>query len=128
MAQVQRFQELLAWQRARELTALVSEVCETEPIARRFAFRDQLHRASVSVMSNIAEGFDRGTRAEFHHGLSIAKGSCAEVMSLLYVALDARYIDPTLFEKLMARADETARIIGGLRASVGQQRDQDRRR
>ena len=128
MAQAQKFQDLVAWQKARELTALVSQLCETGAISRRFAFRDQLHRAAVSVMSNIVEGFDRGTRAEFHHGLSIAKGSCAEVMSLLYVALDARYIDQATFDTLMARADEASRVIGGLRASVAKQREQDRGR
>jgi four helix bundle protein len=75
-------------------------------------------------MSNIAEGFDRGSRPEFHKFLVIAKGSCAEVRSQLYVALDCGYIDQPDFERLAELAHEVARIVGGLRASVQRQRDE----
>jgi len=126
-APITRFQDLMAWQKARELVREVNVLAETPAIRRRFAYRDQLQRAAVSVMSNIAEGFDRGSRAEFFHMLSIAKGSCAEVHSLLYVALDAGYIDQDAFVRLEAQTDGVARIIGGLRASVGRQRDADRK-
>ncbi len=74
-------------------------------------------------MSNIAEGFDRAGRAEFHQFLVVAKGSVAEVRSQLYVALDARYIDEDEFVVIKELAEETTRIIGGLRASVQKQRD-----
>ncbi len=77
-------------------------------------------------MSNIVEGFERGSRAEFHHMLSIAKGSCAEVRSLLYAALDAGYIDNETFSRLNGQALEVSRVIGGLRAAVGRQRDEVR--
>ena len=122
----QPFEDLIAWQRARELARAVSDLVERPPISQRYAFRDQLHRSAVSVMSNIAEGYDRGSRAEFHRFLSIAKGSAAEVQSLLYVALDARYIDAAAFDRLMSLATETSRVVGGLRASVGRQRDSER--
>jgi four helix bundle protein len=69
-------------------------------------------------MSNIAEGFERGGRREFHHFVSIAKGSCAEVRSLFYVALDEGYLSADAFTLLMGTAEEAGRVIGGLRASL----------
>ena len=120
------FEDLVAWQRARALARDVNLLCEMEPLARRFGVRDQLQRAAVSVMSNIAEGFDRGSRAEFHHMLSIAKGSCAEVRSLLYVVRDADDINEPTFEVLSRQTQDLSRLIGALRASVGRQRDNDR--
>ena len=89
---------------------------------------DQIQRAAISVMSNIAEGHDLGTRAEFHRMLTIARGSCAEVRSLLYVGLDAGYIGREEFGFLHDEAMQLSKIIGRLRHVVGQQRDQDRTR
>ena len=86
--------------------------------ARDFGLRDQIRRASVSVMSNIAEGFDRASRAEFHRFLVIAKGSCAEVRAQLYVALDVGLISQEQFDAARGLAEETSRIVGGLRKSV----------
>lgn len=120
------FEDLIAWQRARALVRDLNRLCETEPLVRKFSFRDQIQRAGVSAMSNIAEGFDRGSRAEFHHMLSIAKGSCAEVRSLLYVVFDAAYVDEPTFEALSRQTQGLSRLIGALRASVGRQRDSDR--
>jgi four helix bundle protein len=77
-------------------------------------------------MSNIAEGFERGGRGEFHQFLSTAKASCAEVRSHLYVALDVGYLDHIEFSQLLAKAEEVARIVGGLRSSVATQRDERR--
>jgi len=125
---VDGFEDLLAWSKARELVRTLFALTATEPFARRYAFRDQLERAAVSVMSNIAEGYERASRAEFHHGLTIAKGSCAEVRSLLYVALDAGLLSPGQFQSLNAQALEVSRIIGGLRASVARQRIENRNR
>ncbi len=84
--------------------------------------RDQIRRAAVSVMSNIAEGFDRGGRSEFHQFLVIAKGSCGELRNQLYVALDAGYIDHETFDRLYAQSLETSRIINGLRSAVHRQK------
>ncbi len=124
--QVASFEDLIAWQKARSLTRAITELTSKPPVSRKFAFRDQIERAAVSVMSNIAEGYERGSRAEFHHMLSISKGSCAEVRSLLYVALDAGYVSEAQFQALMGHATETARVIGALRASVGRQRDENK--
>jgi four helix bundle protein len=120
------FEDLVAWPKARLLVRQIYELVETPPFKYKFAFCDQLERAAVSVMSNIAEGYERGSRAEFHHMLSIAKGSCAEVRSLLFVASDVGFISPITFETLNNQAIEVSRVVGGLRASVGRQRDADR--
>ena len=116
--QIRRFEDLIAWLKARELTKNVYLLTATERFSRDFGLRDQIQRAAVSIMSNIAEGFERGGKAEFHQFLVIAKGSCAEVRSQLYVALDVGYITNEQFEKTRAQAEEVGRIIGGLRASL----------
>jgi four helix bundle protein len=118
---VQRFEDLIAWQKARDLTASIYEVTRTGPFAADYGLARQIQRAAVSVMSNVAEGFERGRRAEFAQFLSIAKSSCGEVRSQLYVALDVGYLDQITFTVLQSRADEVTRILGGLRSSVEQQ-------
>jgi len=115
---ISRFEDLIAWQKARALTKNIYLLTATERFSRDFGLRDQIQRAAVSIMSNIAEGFERASKAEFHQFLVIAKGSCAEVRSQLYVALDTGYITGDQFEKARAQAEEVGRIIGGLRASL----------
>lgn len=121
---VERFEDLIAWQKARQLTVEIYRITAQGEFARDFGLRDQIRRAAVSVMSNIAEGFDRGSRGEFHQFLVVAKASCAEVRSQLYVALDVGYIVQEIFSNLNSNTDELSRIIGGLRAAVQKQRDQ----
>lgn len=123
MGHIARFEELIAWQKARELTRAVYEATQSESFAKDFGLTSQIQRAAVSIMSNIAEGFERDNRGDFHRFLSVAKGSCAEVRSQLYIALDIGYISPTEFQKLQQMAEEVGRIIGGLRASVEKQRN-----
>ena len=115
---IERFEDFIAWQRARELTREVYKATSFGNFARDFGLKDQIRRAAVSIMSNIAEGFERGRASEFHQFLSIAKGSCAELRSQLYVALDANYLTSERFERLMAEAAEMGQIVGGLRVSV----------
>jgi four helix bundle protein len=94
MATIERYEDIQGWQRARELTKFIYAITKQEALARDFSLKDQIRRAAVSVMSNIAEGFERGGRAEFIQFLSIAKSSAAEVQSQLYVALDQEYVTP----------------------------------
>jgi four helix bundle protein len=117
-----KFEDLVAWQKARELTRAVYQVSASGAFAKDFGLRDQVRRSAVSVMSNLAEGFERGSRSEFHQFLSIAKASCAELRSQFYVALDTQYLDHPAFLRLLSQAEEVARIIGGLRVAVQKQR------
>ena len=124
---IDKFEDLIAWQKARELTKEVYQISQQGAFAKDFGLSGQIQRASVSIMSNIAEGFERGGRGEFHQFLSVAKASCAEVRSLLYVALDIKYINKAEFRKIMDKAEEVGRIVGGLRASVDKQRKAHRK-
>jgi len=119
---VRRFEELIAWQKARRLTGLIYTVTRQARLARDFGLSGQMQGAAVSIMSNIAEGFERSRLGEFHQFLSTAKSSCAELRSHLYVALDAGYLRREQFDQLLELAAEVARILGGLRASVGRER------
>jgi four helix bundle protein len=115
---VERFEDLIAWQKARQLTAQIYRVTSEGGFARDFGLKDQIRRAAVSILSNISEGFERMKPKEFHQFLSVAKGSCAELRSQLYVALDAEHISQDCFTALMAQAEEVGRLLGGLRASI----------
>jgi len=121
-SRIERFEDLIAWQKARVLVRRIYEVSRSGEFARDFGLTGQIRRAAVSVMSNIAEGFERAGRAEFHQFLVIAKGSCAEVRSQLYVAYDVGYIEQEIFLELNAMAMELGKIVGALRASVDRQR------
>ena len=120
---IEEFEDLIAWQKARELTREVYRLTRHGAFAKDYGLSGQIQRAAVSIMSNIAEGFERGNPREFHQFLSIAKASCAEVRSQLYVALDAGYLEDTSFQELMQLAKETGKVIGGLRVSVERRRD-----
>ena len=126
MSAIQRFEDLIAWQRARVLTRDVYGVTREGAFARDHGLAGQIQRAAVSIMSNIAEGYERGRSSEFHQFLSIAKASCAELRSQLYVALDAGYLDQPAFDGLYAQAEEVGRIIGGLRVSVERRKTSER--
>lgn len=118
MARISRFEDLIAWQKTRILTKNIYSATRVIPFARDFSLCDQIRRSSVSVMGNIAEGFDRDRPREFNQFLSTAKGSCGETRSHLYVALDAGYLSDAEFAELQDKALEVSRIIGGLRASL----------
>lgn len=99
---------------AREITREVYRVSKNESFVRDFGLRDQIQRASVSIMSNIAEGFERDGSKEFVNFLSIAKGSNGEVRSQLYVALDQHYISESEFNLIYGKAAQNSRVIAGL--------------
>src|ERR1017187_5523878 len=112
---ITRFEELEAWRMATELTQKIYLATTNPKFQKDFNFRNQICSASLSVGSNIAEGFERGSRKEFVRFLMIAKGSCAEVRSQLYSALDIGYLEQGNFDTLMAFAIRVGQIIGGLR-------------
>ena len=114
MPVVERFEDLKAWQKSRELTKLIYELSSGGNWAKDFGLRDQIRRASVSVMSNIAEGFERRGGAEFGRFLDMAKGSAGEVRCQLYVALDLGYADEEAFNQARGMAEEISRMVAGL--------------
>ena len=113
MATIRQFEDIEAWQTARELTRAVYACSAAGAFARDFGLRDQMRRAAVSIMANIAEGFERGGSAEFSHFLSVAKGSAGEVEAHLYVALHQRYVTQAEFEQLRELAASAKRLIAG---------------
>jgi four helix bundle protein len=113
MAKIERFEDLISWQKARELNRLVYKISANGTFAKDFGLRDQIRRASISTMSNIAEGFERGGDKEFAQFLSNAKGSCGEVRCQLYAALDEKYLSETEFKLLSEQSLEVSRLISG---------------
>jgi four helix bundle protein len=120
---VGKFEDLIAWQKARDLTRNVYKITRAGEFAKDFRLSSQIQSAAVSIMSNIAEGFERSGLGEFHQFLSTAKASCAELRSQLYVAIDVGYLDERTFQDLRRQAEEVGRIIGGLRVSIAKQRN-----
>ena len=114
MATFKTFEEIDAWQRSRKLTKQIYSLTSRAPFARDFGLKDQIRRAAVSIMSNIAEGFERSGTGEFIQFLAIAKGSAGEVRSQLYVALDQDYLAKDQFRILSDAALEVSRMISGL--------------
>ncbi len=111
MGTITRFEQIEAWQTARELSRLVYLVTREGMFARDFGLRDQIRRAAVSIMSNIAEGFESRTQALFIELLGRAKGSAGEVRSQAYVALDAGYVSTAQFQQLVDLAEKCSRQI-----------------
>lgn len=118
MTAARTFEELITWQKARSLSSSIHRATRTQTFSRDLDLRSQIRRAAVSVVSNIAEGFERQGRAEFARFLLIAKGSCGEGRAQLYVALDEGYISESDFATLSAQATEVSRLISGLHTSL----------
>lgn len=108
---VEKFEDLFVWQKAR---GLVQSVYRASEVWKDYGLKDQIRRASVSVMSNIAEGFERGTKDEFLYFLYVARGSCGEVRAQLYVASDQNFISKVDFERLSDEADHISRLLFNL--------------
>jgi four helix bundle protein len=113
MASIQKFEEIEAWQKGRELTRRIYQLAGKEQFARDFTLKDQIKRAAISITSNIAEGFERGGNREFIQFLAIAKGSASEVKSQLYTALDTGYLTQPQFDELYKQAHSIVLLLGG---------------
>jgi four helix bundle protein len=113
MASIQRFEDVEAWEKGRELTRCIYQITSKNEFARDFALKDQIRRAAISITSNIAEGFERAGNREFIQFLAIARGSASELKSQLYAALDAEYIDQREFGELYKLAHSTVLLISG---------------
>ncbi|MBK9175843.1 MAG: four helix bundle protein [Flavobacteriales bacterium] len=114
MATIQKFEDIQAWQNARELTKLVYNASKKGDFAKDFGLRDQIRRACVSILSNIAEGYERNNNKVFIQFLLIAKASTGEVRAQLYAAVDQEYIDAKTFADLKQRTEDLSVQIGKL--------------
>ena len=113
MAKIEKFEDIEAWKLARKATSQIYEVSRGEKFSRDFALVNQIRRAAISIVSNIAEGFEREGNKEFLQFLAVAKASCGEVRSQLYIALDQNYIDDSKFSEIVDVLVETSRTISG---------------
>ncbi len=114
MAKIEKFEDIEAWKVAREITNLIYQVSSNGNFGKDFALVNQIRRASISIISNIAEGFERNGDREFIQFLTIAKGSCGEVRAQLYIALDQNYIDEKQFIFITGKLIEISRMLSGL--------------
>jgi four helix bundle protein len=113
MARIERFEDIEAWKRSRLLTKKIYDCTKQRGFDKDFGLKDQLRRSSVSTMSNIAEGFERGGNQEFLQFLATAKGSSGEVRSQLYAALDQGYITQQQFDDMYKDAASISKMVGG---------------
>lgn len=113
MATIQKFEDLEVWKKARILSGKVYPLTFKEPIASDFRLKDQMRGSVGSIMDNIAEGFERGSKLEFINSLTISKGETGELKSQLYRCLDNKYISQKLFDDLYNLADEVTKMITG---------------
>ncbi len=113
-----RFEDLIFWQKSRDMTKLVYTLTRKGAFKADFGLKEQIQRSAVSVMSNIAEGFGRGSNTEFVQFLFVAKGSISEVKSQLYIAMDLAYIADDEFNKAYKIAEETSRLINSFIRSL----------
>lgn len=117
---ITRFEDIIAWQKAKILTLAVYHLMK--PL-RDYAFKDQLQRCSVSIMNNLAEGFDRRNPNELRYFFTISKGSCAELRSMLYLAKELHYVTEEDFSKLYNLSTEISKLISAFIISIGKTRN-----
>ncbi|MFD2602304.1 four helix bundle protein [Flavobacterium suzhouense] len=114
MEKLKSFEEIIAWQKARELNAEIYKITnESSSFAKDYGLRDQMRRASISISSNIAEGFERETPKEFIRFLFIAKASAGEFRSQLYLALDLGYVSEIEFNSLNLKVNDISKLLSG---------------
>lgn len=108
-----RFEDVESWKEGRKLCNMIYAIARHEQFSRDFGLRDQIQRAAVSIVSNIAEGFDSKSNAEFHRFLVYARRSISEVKSQLYLAVDAKYISPEEFDLIYSQTDKVGKLTNG---------------
>lgn len=113
MSSFKSFEEILSWQKAREFNKSVYLITNKDTFKKDIDLTRQIWRASISISSNIAEGFERNTDKEFIHFLHIAKASAGEVRSQLYIAFDLEYLSQNEFENLISSITEISKLISG---------------
>lgn len=118
MATTTKFEDLIAWQEARTLVKVVYKLTADGSFSKDFGMRDQIQRASVSAMTNIAEGFDCESTAEFARFLGFARRSAVEVQFLFYAALDVEHIKQEVFKSHYEQAKKCKALIGGLKQAI----------
>lgn len=118
MTAITKFEDLIAWQEARNLVSMIYKITSDGLFSKDFGLKDQIQRAAVSSMTNIAEGFDNESTAEFARFLGMARHSAVEVQSLLYIALDVNYIKDETFKTQYDQARKVQAIIGGLKKGI----------
>ncbi|MFZ4599028.1 MAG: four helix bundle protein [Terrimicrobiaceae bacterium] len=111
----ERFEDLNVWKRSREFVNIIYDMTAE---CRDFEFRDQIRSAALSVMNNIAEGFERRTKKDFAHFLDLAKGSAGEVRSMLYLAEDRKYVNPTFAFEIREQYSKLSSSIGSLASKL----------
>jgi four helix bundle protein len=124
MAVFKKLEEIEVWKRACRLAVEIYRLCEIEPLSKDWGLKDQLRRTAVSIASNIAEGYERNSRAEFRRYLVIAKGSCGELKTQLYILKAIEKLPAADVEKLLKEVIEISSMIGGLASSISQKIDQ----
>ena len=113
MSKIEKIEDLIVWQKSRELVREIYTLTNKGDFSKDYSLKDQIRRASVSVASNVAEGFGRGGNKEFIQFLSISKGSLYELRTQLYIAIDLEYISETEFSTLNNLIDEVGKLING---------------
>lgn len=114
MAKFQKFEDIVTWQKARQLVAEIYKLTNDTTFSKDFALRDQIRRAAISVTLNIAEGFARRGDRQFRHFLHIAQGSTAETQAALYIALDQQYLSEESFDRIYNQCEEISKMLSGL--------------
>ena len=121
MGEIKRFEDIIAWQKARELTSEVYRLSREEPLATDIDFARRIRHSSLNIMTNIAEGYELRDQAEFLRCLGIARTSCAQVRSLIYVARDSEFVDIAGAMRLLGLAKEVGWLTGALYRAVEKQ-------
>ena len=119
---IRKFEDLIAWQRSRELANLVHEYSNIGKFSSDYPLKNQMWKASISIMSNIAEGFEKYSPKDFQNYLAIARGSAAEVRSQAYIARDLGYLTHQQFTEVTGLCNEIGRILAGLRRSLSKKK------